>query len=279
MRERTAAAVGVALLAGTCGAVQPKINAELGSRVDSALVASLVNFSVALVVVLVALSLRPATRRTLGGLRSWPVPRWTFLSGFGGAVIVLAGAATVDTIGVAVFSVSFFAGQITFGLIVDRTGAGPGGQRPITAPRLQAMVLAVVAVVLSQLGRPVGELEPGLVAFAVGAGAAFAIQSAFNGRITVATGDPVAATAVNVTVGTTVLATVVGTLIALGRIGPLPWPDEPWLYTGGTMGATVVFSLAFATGPLGVLRATLAMLAAQMTCPPGRPRTSAGPRG
>jgi transporter family-2 protein len=264
VNERAGTAIAIALVAGVCGAIQPKVNAVLGSRVGSALVASFVNFTVALVLVIAAISLRPATRRRLACLRTWPVPRWTLTAGLGGAVIVLAGAVAVDTIGVAIFSVAFFAGQITFGLVVDGIGVGPGGKRPITAGRVQAVVLAVVAVALSQLGRPVGDFAPALVAFVIAAGAAFAFQSAFNGRIALATGDPVAATAVNVTVGISALAAIIGVLAVVGRLGPLQWPAQPWLYTGGALGVTVVLSVAVATAALGVLRATLAMLAAQL---------------
>jgi transporter family-2 protein len=264
VNERAATAVAVALGAGVCGAVQPKINAVLGARLDSALVASLVNFTVALLFVLLALALRPTTRRTLAQLPTWPFPRWTFTAGFGGVAVVVAGAVAVETIGVAVFSVAFFGGQIAFGLVVDRLGVGPGGKRPATAARVQAVALAVVAVALAQLGRPVGDLAPLLVAFAFAAGAAVAFQSAFNGRIAAATGEPAAATAVNVAVGTVVLALLVGVLAAAGRLDGLHWPSEPWLYAGGALGVTVVFSLALASAALGVLRATLAMLAAQL---------------
>jgi transporter family-2 protein len=254
----------VALVAGVLGAIQPEINAELGERVGSALVASLVNFAVALAVTAVVVGFRPGTRDRLRRLPSWPVPRWTLTAGFGGAVVVLAGAVAVDTIGVAIFSVAFFAGQITFGLLVDRLGVSPGGVRPVTGPRVQAVVLAAVAVVLAQTGQPVGEFAPGLVAFSVAAGAAVAFQSAFNGRIASATGDAVAATAVNVTVGTLALAAVVGALTGAGELGALDWPGQPLLYTGGALGAAIVLSLAAASAALGVLRATLTMLGAQL---------------
>jgi bacterial/archaeal transporter family-2 protein len=179
-------------------------------------------------------------------------------------VVVLAGAVAVDTIGVAIFSVAFFAGQVSFGLLVDRLGVGPGGKRPVTAARLQAVVLAVVAVAVAQLGRPVGDFAPALVVFVVASGAAVAFQSAFNGRITRATGDPVAATALNVAVGTAALVIIVGVLVGAGEVGTLHWPSEPWLYSGGALGVTIVLSLAIATAALGVLRTTVAMLAAQM---------------
>jgi transporter family-2 protein len=262
--ERAAPAVAVAVVAGVSGAIQPKINAALADRLGSALVAALVNFGVALFVTAVVVAIRPATRRRLVALRTWPVPRWTFTAGLGGAVVVLAGAVAVDTIGVAVFSVAFFAGQITFGLVVDRLGVAPGGRRPVTARRIQAVLLAIAAVILAELGREVGELAPALILFSVAAGAAVALQSACNGRIASTTGDPVAATAVNVTVGTVALAVVVGGAAAGGSLGPLHWPANPGLYLGGAIGASIVVSLAFATAVLGVLHATLSMLGAQL---------------
>jgi transporter family-2 protein len=257
-------ALAIALAAGVLGAVQPKLNAVLSLRVGSALIASLVNFLVALSVVAIVLALRGGTRRTLRQLRSWPVPRWTLLAGLGGALIVMAGALAVETIGVAIFSVAFFAGQITFGLLVDRLGVGPGGKRPVSAARVQAAVLAVAAVVIAQTGRPVGEFAPALVVFVVTAGAGFAFQSAFNGRIAAAVGDAYAATAVNVVVGTTALAAIVGVLFAAGRVDAPVWPAQPWLYLGGALGVTIVLCLAISTRAIGVLRATLAMLAAQL---------------
>lgn len=246
------------------GGIQPKINAVLGDRVGSAVLASLVNFTAALAAVVVVSALRPGTRGTLRRLRRWPVPRWTLTAGLGGAVVVLAGAVAVDTIGVAVFSVAFFAGQITTGLVVDRIGIGAGGVQRLIAARMHAALIALAAVVVSQVGRPVGEFAPALVVFVVAAGAASAFQSAFNGRIARAVGDAFAATAVNVAVGLAALGTIVGALAVTGRVDTPQWPTEPWLYTGGLLGMTIVLSLAIATASLGVLRATLAMLAAQL---------------
>jgi transporter family-2 protein len=256
--------VAVALVAGVSGAIQPEVNTVLADRLGSALVASLVNFAVAMAVTAVVVAFRPRTARRLRSLRRWPVPRWTFTAGLGGAIVVLAGAVTVDTIGVAIFSVAFFAGQIGFGLVVDRLGVSPGGRRPLTAARVEAVALAIAAVVLAELGRDVGDLAPGFIAFAVAGGAAVALQSAFNGRITSTTGDAVAATAVNVTVGTVVLALVVAGVATAGHLGSLDWPGNPWLYSGGALGASIVLSLAFATAVLGVLHTTLTMLGAQL---------------
>lgn len=261
---RAAIPVAIAMAAGVLGAIQPKINAVLATRVGAALLAALVNFGAAFGVVIVVLLLKPRTRRNLRELPSWPVPRWTLTAGLGGAVMVVAGALAVQTIGVAVFSVAFFAGQIIFGILVDRMGVGPGGVRPVNAPRVQAAALAVAAVVASQIGRPIGEFAPELVLLVVAGGAAFAFQSAFNGRIAEATGDAAAATAVNVTVGIAALAAIVAASVASGVIDAPRWPAQPLLYTGGVLGVTIVLSLAVATRAVGVLRATVAMLAAQL---------------
>ena len=246
------------------GAVQPKINAELSNRVGESVVASLVNFAVAFCVVVVVVALRPATRRRIAEVRDWPVPRWTLTAGLGGAFVVLAGVLSVDTIGVAVFSVTFFSGQIAFGLFADRIGVSTGHARPFVAARIGAALLAVTAVAVAQIGRPVGRLPVGLLLVVIAAGGASAFQSGFNGRISRATGDGFAATAVNVAVGLTALVVAVGALAGAGALDRLTWPNELWLYAGGLLGVSIVLCLAIASGALGVLRATLAMLASQL---------------
>ncbi|MDP1818585.1 MAG: DMT family transporter [Acidimicrobiales bacterium] len=257
-------AIAISLGAGLLGAVQPDVNAALGERLDSSLLASLVNFLVALAVTSAVLSRRRGTRQHLADVRGWPVPGWTRLAGLGGAVVVLAGVVTVERLGVAVFSIAFFAGQMAFGLAVDRLGIAPGGRRPITRVRVGSVVLAMAAVVLAQLGSPVGDLAPDLVVFVVAAGAASALQSACNGRIASALGDPVAATALNVVVGTVCLASIAAVVALAGNLDPPLWPTEPWHYAGGLLGVTIVLALAAATSAIGVLRATIAMLAAQL---------------
>ena len=257
-------AIAISLGAGVCGAIQPDLNAALGERLDSSLLAALVNFLVALVIVVAVVSRRPGTRRHLVAVRTWPAPAWTRAAGLGGAVVVLSGVVTVERLGIAVFSIAFFAGQMTFGLVVDRLGIAPGGQRPITRARAASVLIAMAAVGLAQAGRPVGDLAPAFVVFVVAAGAASALQSAGNGRITSAIGDPVAATALNVMVGTVCLASIAAGIALTGHIDPPRWPTEPWLYAGGLLGVTIVLALAAATSAIGVLRTTLGMLAAQL---------------
>jgi transporter family-2 protein len=257
-------ALGASVGAGACGAVQPEVNSELGARLDSTLLAALVNFLVALIGALVVVSRRPATRRHLREVRRWPVPWWTYLAGLGGVAVVLSGVITIETLGVAVFSVAFFAGQMTGGLLVDAVGLAPGEPLPISRTRLAAVGIAMAAVVLSQVGQPVGDIEPALVAFVVAAGGASALQAVCNARITATIGDAMAATTVNVVVGATALAVMVGIAAVSGVLEAPPWPTEVWLYIGGLLGVTIVLALAAASAAIGVLRTTLAMLSAQL---------------
>jgi bacterial/archaeal transporter family-2 protein len=252
------------MAAGVCGAIQPEINSELGTRVGSSLAAALVNFTVAFLVALALLSRRPATRRRLAGIASWPVPWWTFTAGLGGVMVVVSAVVTVERLGVAIFSIAFFAGQMTFGLVVDWLGITSGGKRPVTATRVGAAAMAIGAVVLSQIGQPAGDVAPAAVVFVVTAGGASALQSAFNGRIASTIGDALAPTVVNTFVGTVALVAILAAVAVNGSVGPLDWPSEPWLYAGGLFGVTIVLSLATASAAIGVLRATVAMLAAQL---------------
>jgi transporter family-2 protein len=257
-------AIAASVGAGFAGALQPEINSELGVRLDSTLLAALVNFGVALLCAVLVVTGRRKTRQHLREVRAWPVPRWTFLAGIGGAIVVLSGVVSIETLGVAVFSVAFFAGQMTSGLLVDRFGIAGGERRSISRTRVGAVGLALAAVVLSQLGQPIGDIEPALVAFVVGAGAASALQAACNARITGRIGDPMAATTVNVVVGTVCLAGIALSGFVSGVIEPPQWPADLWLYLGGALGVSIVLALAAASAAIGVLRTTIAMLAAQL---------------
>jgi len=115
--------------------------------------------------------------------------------------------------------------------------------------------------------RPTGVLAASTVA-AIGAGAAVAVQTSVNGHVSVLTGSPVLATAINH--GSALL---VGVVVALA-IGALPraWRSlrrrrseiRRWWFLGGLMGFAAVLAIILATPALGVVTVAVAVTLGQL---------------
>ena len=264
----------VAFLAGSLVAVQGRINGQLGALTDDGVLAAIVNFSVGLTVLFLLVMVRPSARAALRGLpqqvRTRTIPWWTLLGGLAGACFVAAQGLTVAVLGVALFTVATVAGQTGMSVAVDRWGLGPSGSLPVTALRVLAAILATIAVGVAAAGRQAhsGDGALGLVLLALLAGAAVAFQAAFNGRVSVATGQPTVAALVNFCVGLSALLAVFMVERAVrGDVhGSLPSVvEQPWLYSGGLIGLTFVVSAAWSVRALGVLLFSLLVIAGSLT--------------
>jgi transporter family-2 protein len=174
---------------------------------------------------------------------------------------VLVSATAAPEVGVALLTVALVSGSTGGSLPVDAAGLGPAGRRPVTLPRVAGVLLAIAATVLSALGAR-GDVDVLLLTLAFGAGLLMALQAAANGQLARATGEPWAASLVNVVVGFTVLGLVAVVTLATTSLDPMP--GNPLLYVGGLLGAFVVVVGATAVQTLGVLRLGLAMVAGQM---------------
>jgi transporter family-2 protein len=257
-------ALGLVVAGGAMTAGQARINAELGHRIGSSLLAALVSFGSGLVLVTVLLLARPAGRRALAARREYALRWWQYLGGVGGATFVFVAAYTVPVLGVGLMSIAQVTGQITGALVADRFGLSPSGRQPLSAPRVVGAVLGAVAVSVSALGRPSGELNLLALLLAVAAGFGLSLQSAVNGRLNQAAGDPLVATTVNFTVGT--LTLLVGLAVAALTVGvhaAVP-PGDWWLYLGGAAGVVFVTLNVVTVRVLGVLRLGLAAVAGQL---------------
>lgn len=266
-RERWSAG-GVAFAVGAVVAVQGRINGEVGDLTGSGILGAAINFSVGLLILVVVVAARRATRDALRGLPAMVgtrLPWWTLTGGIGGAIYVTGQSTTVAVLGVALFTVATVAGSTGAGLAVDKVGLGPGGAVPVTAWRIVAAVLAVVAVWVGSGGRDAeGSVSIPFLLLALAAGAAGAVQVGLNGRVSVATGQPLVATLVNFTVGLTALLGVLAVqrLVDPETVGSLaPLRDQPWLLVGGAMGVLFVAGSAWAVRALGVLLLSLVVLA------------------
>ena len=260
--------VGLALTlvvaGGALSAGQSRINAELGARVSSSLVAALISFGSGLVVVVALVLARPAGRRALSRWGTYGLRWWQYLGGVGGAAFVFVAALTVPVLGVGLMTVAQVTGQIVGALVADRLALSPSGRQPLTGPRLAGATLGVLAVLVSATGHPSGQLALWALGLAMLAGFGMSLQSAVNGRLNQAAGDPLVATAVNFTVGTTALALGVAVAALTVGVHPSSLPGEWWLYLGGTAGVVFVTLNVVTVPVLGVLRLGLAAVAGQL---------------
>lgn len=256
--------LAAAVASGALVALQQRVNGELKTALDDALLTALVGFGIGLVVLVAVVGARPASRQAVRRVRE--VPWVQRLGGLGGASLVAVGAAAAPEIGVALLTVGLVAGQTSGGLLVDRLGLGPGGAHALTGPRVLGAALCLVAVGISVLGQGAREADPVLLVLVVLAGFAISVQQALNGRVRRTTGDAGVATLVNFTVGTVALALglLVSVLLTGLDVGNWPGVDRWWLYTGGPMGAAFVAVAALVVRRLGVLRLGLAVIAGQL---------------
>ena len=259
-----ARALALTILAGAGIPLQSYINGRLGADVGSATVAAAINNAVALSAGVALVLVTGALPRALARVRAAGrrPPAWQFLGGLGGAALVLVSAAAAPEVGVALLTVAVVCGSTGGSLPVDAAGLGPAGRRPITAPRLAGVALAIAATAIATVGAR-SDLQPLLLALALLAGLGMAAQAAANGQLARATGEPSVALMVNSSVGLAALGLVAAVTLATTSIDALP--ATPLLYVGGLLGAFVVVVSAATVQTLGVLRLGLATVAGQAT--------------
>ena len=264
-------AVAALFTVGALVAIQARTNGDLAVRLGGGLSggaqAALVNFTVGLLVVTVWIALRRSERQRFGVMRrilaDGTLPAWQCLAGLGGALLILSQAASVPTLGVAVFTVAVVAGQTGGSLGIDQLGLGPAGPAPVTPRRAFAAALTLAAVALSVLGRSGPSALSPLLLFCIAGGVAVAVQSTYNGRNGKAIGSTVVATWLNFVAGTLGLLVVV--LVLMGAGHPMcPLPGTWWLYAGGPMGVAFVSVVAASIRVVSVLLVSLATVAGQV---------------
>ncbi|GAA1725190.1 hypothetical protein GCM10009809_21200 [Isoptericola hypogeus] len=280
-RQR-ALGVGLAIVAGFAAALQSRVNGTLATDIGSAFVAAFLSFSSGLVLLVGALAVsrsgRAAVARVRTGLRDGGLRWWECLGGLGGAFFVMSQGLTVDTLGVAVFTVALVAGQSISSLAIDRSGLAPGGVRPVTFGRAlgPALTVAAVLVVSGAVGTTTALW---LAVLPLLAGVLQSFQQALNGRVrsAVRVGTPagartsvggdggvIAATVVSFVVGTAALLVVMGISLAASGAPANGLPPDLLLYSGGLLGVTFIALQAAVVQRIGVLLLGLGMIAGQV---------------
>ncbi|GLZ43276.1 DMT family transporter [Actinokineospora sp. NBRC 105648] len=258
----------VCVLGGVALAAQGRVNGQLGLHLGDGLVAALISFVVGTVILGVAVAVTPSWRaaapRFTAALRGRTLPPWHCLGGVAGAGFVTAQGLTVPLLGVALFTVAGVAGQVVSGLLVDRSGFGPGEPRPVTPTRALGAGLAVVAVLVAvshELGVSTQALWLSLIPAVAGAGIGWAAPA--NGLVRAATGSVAFAAFVNFVVGVAVLLLACGIDVAVRGL-PAPPPTQAWLYLGGLLGIIGMSSGVFAIRHIGALMLGLCLVAGQV---------------
>jgi len=268
MVSRIPSAALVAAAGGTI--IQARLNAQLVEVTNNPLEVSLINLSVAAaiasLVVLVVPNLRASWWVLMRAIKSGELRPWQLVGGaLGGYYIAIQGSVSL-AVGVAVFTIAVVAGQTGTALLVDRMGISPMGRKDVSAARIAAALLAVLAVATAASGR-IGRADVsalaviGVLSFAASGGAASAFQQAVNGRVGAVTRHGITAAWLNFVVGAGLMAGIVA-LVDLAR-GPAwaPIPtDQWWMVIAGAFGLIYIATVAWVVRTVGVLETSLLTL-------------------
>jgi len=265
-----ALSLGAAFSVGLLSALQSRMNGGLAEAWSNPIAAATFSFGTGLVALtLMVIVVRPIRVGTIGVLRALRESRlrwWELAGGLCGATFVITQSSVVPLVGVAAFTVGVVAGQTASSLVVDRLGLGPRGGIPISASRLVAAGLAVSAVAIAVGGRAASEM-PSVIPLlaALGAGVLVAFQQAFNGRVTMESGNAISATWVNFLLGTIMLSVLLGATHGASLSRNISMDVEPWLLLGGIVGLVFIALAAWSVPRIGVLLTALLAVAGNLT--------------
>ncbi|MEP6954825.1 MAG: DMT family transporter [Solirubrobacteraceae bacterium] len=263
LKPSTVLPTAIAVAAGAGVAVQSYINGRLGVALGSPELAAAVNNTIGLLALTALVVATRALPRALRAVRAGAQVRWWYLiGGLGGSLLVASAAIAAPEIGVALLTVALVCGQTAGSLIADSAGLSPAGRAGATPLRIAGVVLAVAAVALSAFGAR-GHLDLLLLAFALVAGVAVALQQAANGQLARATGEPLVAGMINFVVGLAALLVLAGVVTSFHA--PNGWSAPPLEWIGGLLGATIATTSAILVSRLGVLGLMIAVTAGQVT--------------
>jgi len=260
----------LAAISGLMIAFQARANGELSHRMGNPIEAALVSFGSGLLIIAVVSLFSPSIKKGMRNLRSAvsrkEIPTWTLFAGMLGGSFVAVQTQIVPVIGVAIYSVASIAGQTAASLVVDRIGLTGGGKKHITAKRVTAAGVTVLAVLVSVIDRiDAQNLSLWAVLFGCLAGAIVGVQRALNGQINESTHQSFSTSLLNFIMGTTflVIFLVIGMLINRADIVALP-AGPWWIYTGGTIGIVYIAFTSTIVQHLGVLTFTLISVGGQL---------------
>ncbi len=260
----------LAALSGILIAMQARPNGELSHRMGNSIEAALVSFGSGLILISIISIFTPSIRKGMKNLKTAvnrkEIPVWTLFAGMLGGSFVAVQTQIVPIVGVAIYSVASIAGQTATSLLVDRIGLTGGGKKQITAKRVTAAGVTVLAVLVSVFDRiDAQNLSLFAVLFGCFAGCIVGVQRALNGQINESTKQSFATSWLNFIMGTTFLFIFLSIGVLINRSELVPLPAGPWwMYMGGTIGVIYIAFTSTIVQHLGVLSFTLISVGGQL---------------
>lgn len=126
-------------------------NARLRQTLQSAIAASAINFIAGFTTLTLLMTLQVLPTPPLDRLLT--VPWWAFLGGSLGAAFVTLNTLVVPKLGLTTTTLSVVCSQMILSVVIDQLGWFSIAPRPITASRIIAIGLLMLAIALTQLDR------------------------------------------------------------------------------------------------------------------------------
>lgn len=253
-----------ALLIGVGTSVQALVMAE-GSQRFGADHAAFVMFAVGLLLVgtwsIVSRRSRAGALRLVIDLRTRHLPWWAVMSGLGGALFILCQGIAVEPLGVAVFGMTFLAGQVVGAIILDTVGV-TGARRQLTAARIAGGGLAIAGAAIGAAGA--GAAAPPLwaVALVLVVGAVAAWVGAASARTLRSVGHLAPTVTVNFGVGFVAVGLIV--LSTGAGLPPVVAFFDPWLVASALFGVISIATVSALVARRGALELALCMALGQL---------------
>ncbi|SFE30830.1 DMT family transporter [Thermophagus xiamenensis] len=138
----------IALLVGGFLSIQGSINAQLSSFLRHPLQASLTNFVVGTIVLIMLNVILRTTMPTVNELRM--VPWHLFLGGVIGAMFVTSVVLLIPKIGVTTMLAASIAGQLIVATVIDHFGYFNVAIHPVSLSRIAGIIMLIIGIFLIQ---------------------------------------------------------------------------------------------------------------------------------
>ena len=251
----------LALVAGLVVSAQSRVAGELTKVVENGITAvafsNYLGWAILTILVFGIKRERAGFRSVIHALRTKSLRPWEVLGGWGGAMFIATQSTQVPILGVALFTITYIAGQTIFALIVDEFGLTTNGKKKITTLRVIASLITLVGVMVAVYpDLTSAQFAAFPIVLVIAVGAATSLQQALNSRVNQVAQRPLATAWFNFTVGGSLLTLVMGVRVWTGHpFGSLPTsPHQWWLYSGGILGLIFIATTAYILKHLGMLK-------------------------